>query len=196
MRVMVVWKHNLYVVIGLTFIMLGYWGALLRDIFIFGARWEDDIGCVITIADKPYVMGVFIYAMILDLMILCLMASKTGIRLNNSTRLINILLIDGLLYFILAFAVSLMAVIFSTLDLNPVLTLAGWVPSVIVTSIAACRTVRHLTGFAECNEINFSRDPIRPSALSFHVSMPERTETYSRTTEVDLEVKFILDSLD
>ncbi|KAL0067345.1 hypothetical protein AAF712_005573 [Marasmius tenuissimus] len=213
---MAVWKHNLYVVVGVSFILLGYWGVLLRDIVIFGARWEDDVGCIITIAETNYVMGVFIYAMVVDFIILCLMGSKTGIRMDNRTRLINILFIDGLMYFILAFAVSLTAVvsfafsehagsmfefelgadpgpidlfqIFSVLNLNPVLSLAGWVPSVLVTSIAACRAVRHLSNFAERDGNYPSMSRIRPSALSFRVSVPQRTQTRQAAEASHLEL--------
>ncbi|KAJ8076180.1 hypothetical protein PM082_000597 [Marasmius tenuissimus] len=187
-RAMAVWKHNLYVVVGVSFILLGYWGVLLRDIVIFGARWEDDVGCIITIAETNYVMGVFIYAMVVDFIILCLMGSKTGIRMDNRTRLINILFIDGLMYFILAFAVSLTAVIFSVLNLNPVLSLAGWVPSVLVTSIAACRAVRHLSNFAERDGNYPSMSRIRPSALSFRVSVPQRTQTRQAAEASHLEL--------
>ncbi|KAK1225637.1 hypothetical protein PQX77_011394 [Marasmius sp. AFHP31] len=185
---MAVWKHNLYVVVGVSFILLGYWGVLLRDIVIFGARWEDDVGCIITIAETNYVMGVFIYAMVVDFIILCLMGSKTGIRMDNRTRLINILFIDGLMYFILAFAVSLTAVIFSVLNLNPVMSLAGWVPSVLVTSIAACRAVRHLSNFAERDGVYPSISRIRPSALSFRVSVPQRTQTRPAAEASHLEL--------
>ena len=100
---MAVWRNNLYVVSGVSVLLLGYWGTLIHDILIFGARWDDEIGgCVITISNANYVMGVFIYAMVVDLIILCLMARKTGIRMDNRTKLITILFMDGLLYFILA----------------------------------------------------------------------------------------------
>ncbi|KAK1230701.1 hypothetical protein PQX77_006198 [Marasmius sp. AFHP31] len=146
-RTIAIWKNDRHVVVGLTIIILGHWAIILRDIPIVRAMWDDNQGCIFIDNKHNLVTGIYVYAMGIDFIVMCLMAYKTGIQLNNRTRLIKILVVDGVLYFIIAFLVNLMGVVFSALNLNPIMSVIGVVPATMISTIAACRAVRHLTTF-------------------------------------------------
>ncbi|KAF9264104.1 hypothetical protein L218DRAFT_958525 [Marasmius fiardii PR-910] len=146
-RTIAIWRNDLYVVIGLTLLILGHWAFVLRNVTLVKAQWAEGSGCIITNNEPALITGAYIYVIVVDFIVICLMAYKTGIRVNDRVRLLKILLLDGLLYFIVAFVANLLGVIFSALNLNPIMSVIAVVPATSVASIAACRAVRHLSSF-------------------------------------------------
>ncbi|KAG7098375.1 hypothetical protein E1B28_000333 [Marasmius oreades] len=152
-RTIAVWRNDLYVVVGLTLLIMGHWAFILHNATLVKAAWLEGTGCVITNNKPALTTGAYIYVMVVDFIVLCLMARRTGIWMNNSARLIKILFLDGFLYFIVAFVVNLVGVIFSALNLNPVMSVIALVPATVISSIAACRAVRHLSSFVHHAEV-------------------------------------------
>ncbi|KAL0066145.1 hypothetical protein AAF712_006769 [Marasmius tenuissimus] len=136
-RTIAIWKNDRHVVVVLTVIILGHWALILRDIPIVRAKWDGDQGCIFIDNEHNLVTGMYVYAMGIDFIVMCLMAYKTGIQLNNRTRLIKILVVDGVLYFIIAFLVNLMGVVFSALNLNPIMSVIGVVPATMISTVSS-----------------------------------------------------------
>lgn len=103
-RTIAVWSQRLYVVVPLVAGILGHWVLLLHGLLI-KAAWVDPEGCVITETDNHLLAITFIYSMAFDLVVLCLTAWKLVFAGTGRSRLVNLIFGDGLIFFIVAYAV-------------------------------------------------------------------------------------------
>jgi len=143
LRTMAVWGRKWYIVVPLTVLILGHWSLLLHGILL-KAMWVPAQGCVITEANNTILSATFIYSMSLDFIVLCLTGFKLFYLSVGRSRIVNLIVRDGLMFFIVAFLVNLIAVVFMQLNLNPIMSVIANVPAGTAATIVACRAVRRL----------------------------------------------------
>ncbi|KAF8504824.1 hypothetical protein F5888DRAFT_1658909 [Russula emetica] len=155
LRTMAVWGQKWYIIAALVSISLGHWSLLLHGILLTAA-WIPGQGCLITSTDSKLLSATFIYSMIFDFTVLILTASKLVRPSGTKSQLVNMMFADGLYYFIIAFLANLVATVFMTLNLNPVMSIIANVPAAIASTIAASRVVRRLANFSATGAEMFS----------------------------------------
>jgi len=153
-RTTAIWAQNKYIIGLLVLIILGHWSLILQGVQL-KAQWVDGVGCVITQTNNKILATIFIYSMCFDLVVLLLNAYKL-LKLNahapasemfGRSRLTHMMWSDGLVYFLIAFLVNLIATVFMILNLNQIMNVIFNVPAAIASTIAACRIVRRLANF-------------------------------------------------
>ncbi|KDQ58625.1 hypothetical protein JAAARDRAFT_674621 [Jaapia argillacea MUCL 33604] len=151
-RTMMLWLGKWYIIGPLVVIIIGHWSILLHGI-LTKAAYVPGRGCVVTESSVPMIAAGFVYAMILDFIVLVL----TGIRLafpvggrsmGQKATLSRLIFTDGLIYFMIAFLANLIATIFVLLDLNPIMSVIADVPAALASTIVATRVVRRLKNFS------------------------------------------------
>jgi len=143
---MAVWSRRWYIVVPLVVVILGHWSLLLHGVLL-KAKWIPNQGCTITQTDSKLLAATFIYSMAFDLLVLLLTAFKLLYPATGRSRLVALIFNDGLIYFVIAFLVNLLATIFMLLDLNPIMSIIANVPAAIASTIVATRVVRRLSNF-------------------------------------------------
>ena len=66
------------------------------------AQWEPGQGCVITQTNNTILSATFIYSMCFDFIVLCLTGYKLFFLSTGRSRLVTLIVRDGLMYFIVA----------------------------------------------------------------------------------------------
>jgi hypothetical protein len=147
LRTMAVWSRRWYIVCPLVLVILGHWSLLLHGVLL-KASWIPELGgCVITQTDNKLLAITFIYSMVFDFVVLILTGFKLFQPAAGRSRLVVLIFNDGLVYFVIAFLVNLLATIFMLLNLNPVMSIIANVPAAIASTIVAGRVVRRLNNF-------------------------------------------------
>jgi hypothetical protein len=98
---MAVWGRKWYIVVPLTLLILGHWTLLLHGILL-KAMWVPGQGCVITEANNTILSATFIYSMCLDFIVLCLTGFKLFYLSAGRSRIVTLIVRDGLMFFIVA----------------------------------------------------------------------------------------------
>ncbi|THV07406.1 hypothetical protein K435DRAFT_848348 [Dendrothele bispora CBS 962.96] len=154
-RTIAVWKSHYFVIIPLVALILGHWVLLLRTVVLVKANWVDALStCQVTGNDPKLITAVYIYSMIFDFIVMCLTGIKLGFGTRQKSELVKMLYLDGLMYFLIAFTANLVAVVFSVLNLNPVMSIIADVPATVIATIAACRVVRRLNSFVNSQGVD------------------------------------------
>ncbi|ESK92564.1 hypothetical protein Moror_4363 [Moniliophthora roreri MCA 2997] len=170
LRTVALWRENLMVISTLIAAILGHWGLALFIGTLSRAHWNsDNNACEIT-NDRPlYIVGLYSYTMIFDFGVLCL----TGYKLNfgrgpfQGSALVQLLTLDGLLYFLIAFLANAVAVVFSALNLNPIMSVIANVPATMIATIVSCRSFRRLNILANQDTELFMKPAIPFSTKGF-----------------------------
>jgi hypothetical protein len=169
LRTMAVWSRKWYIVWPLVVVILGHFSLLLHGILL-KAAWIPGAGCVITQTDNKLLAATFIYGMTFDFGILLLTAFKLLYPKTGRSRLVNLIFNDGLIFFVIAFVVNLIATIFMLLNLNPVMSIIANVPAAIASTIVAGRIVRRLSEFTAGGAERFA-STTQNSTLAFRSGM-------------------------
>ncbi|KAK7043249.1 hypothetical protein VNI00_008603 [Paramarasmius palmivorus] len=176
---MAIWMNQRYVVGGLVVLILGHWGLILRDVNLVVAQWSDGAGCIITNNQPHLITAAYIYTMVLDLTVMCLMAYKLGVVSQKRAKLSS------------RFLVNTIAVVFSALNLNPVMSVIALIPATVIASIAACRAVRRLSTFISSEEseicIEGSQQPGKGSDIELTFRVNTVTTTHGDPNETRLK---------
>ncbi|KAJ7590409.1 hypothetical protein C8J56DRAFT_937438 [Mycena floridula] len=142
-RTMVVWAYDTRIMATLIVLILGHFTVISLNLFHAQA---DGIatgnGCIVTRLDSKLNAAVFIYTSGIDLIVMCLMVFK--VFRYRQDKISTLLLRDGLIYFLVVFCVNIVAVIFSLLNLNPLMSVIADTPASMFATIAAGRVVRRL----------------------------------------------------
>ncbi|KAI0763032.1 hypothetical protein BD413DRAFT_213369 [Trametes elegans] len=150
LRTMAVWSQALSVVLFLVILILGHWSLLLQGVLL-KAAWIPGQGCAITYTNSKILSAAFIYTMCFDAIVLGLTAWKLGcitsVSRQDRSRIVRLIFDDGLIYFFVAFLSNIIATVFMTEHLNPVMSIIANVPAAIASTIVACRVVRRLTNY-------------------------------------------------
>ncbi|KAJ8089629.1 hypothetical protein PM082_014887 [Marasmius tenuissimus] len=149
-RSMAVWGNDRLVVIGLSILLAGQFVAILRSVpATVGGSYVEGTGCVIVSAQADIFAAMYTVTMVVDFVILSLTAYKTYIEYRNMyhSGLIKLIFRDGLAYFFVVFLSNLFAMIFSLLNLNPIMAVAANGPSSVFATIGVCRLVRRLNRY-------------------------------------------------
>ncbi|KIM37061.1 hypothetical protein M413DRAFT_423897 [Hebeloma cylindrosporum] len=220
-RTMAIWAQNRYIIGGLVLIILGHWSIILQGApfpckldchsdseliaLLIGVQlttiYVPGEGCEILQSHSKVLPGIFIYSMCFDFTVLVLNTYKLlGINsdLMGRARLVQMIFIDGLIFFILAFLSNFVATVFLLLSLNPIMGIVFTAPAGVISTVStslsdyvpltrpstcqivACRAVRRLSNFTHNGgEITYSsnnrpttkRDERAISSLNFK-SMP------------------------
>ncbi|KZV92934.1 hypothetical protein EXIGLDRAFT_613689, partial [Exidia glandulosa HHB12029] len=115
MRTFAIWERRQIVVVPLTLISLGQWGLLYYAIFSVKAQWLPEAAvCVVTGASSQVLNVLYFYTMSFDAVVLVL--SVVGL-LGSTARsnIWNLLLKDGIIYFVVAFSANTVPAVCSTL---------------------------------------------------------------------------------
>ncbi|KAF5367488.1 hypothetical protein D9758_003728 [Tetrapyrgos nigripes] len=167
-RTIAVWKSHYYVIIPLVAVILGHWVLLLRTVVLVKASWVDGAGCQVTGNDPKLITAVYIYSMLFDFLVMILTGIKLGFGTGQKSQLVKMLYLDGLMYFLIAFTANLVAVVFSVLNLNPIMSIIADVPASTIATIAACRVVRRLNTFVNSQGVDLytPHSGARPAQIS------------------------------
>ncbi|KAG9032012.1 hypothetical protein FS837_002841 [Tulasnella sp. UAMH 9824] len=161
LRTIAIYSKNLYVVVPLIVLSLGQWGILFHGISTVEATWQDlptgGGACVVTAAPQVFLQLLYIYTMSFDLIVLVL--STVGLVFapgRNRSGLYNLLVRDGLVFFIVAFTSNAVAVVLVLLDLNPVMNVIASVPAAAVSATVACRSFVRLSTYSHSAVVHTS----------------------------------------
>ncbi|KAL0057826.1 hypothetical protein AAF712_015526, partial [Marasmius tenuissimus] len=148
-RTMAVWGNNKMVIAGLSILLAGQFAIIIRSMTNTKGAYVEGTGCVTVSVESRVFAAMYIVTVVVDFVILVLTAYKTYINYRDSRRsgLIRLIFQDGLAYFAVAFLGNLIAVIFSILALNPVMSLIADVPATTFATMAAGRVVRRLNTY-------------------------------------------------
>ncbi|KAK7047848.1 hypothetical protein VNI00_006176 [Paramarasmius palmivorus] len=145
LRTIALWRERRPVVWMLIAAILGHWALAILVGTTSRASWREN-SCQITNDHSLYIVGLYSYTMVFDLAVLCL----TGYKLNfgrgsfQGSAIVQLLNLDGLLYFFIAFLANTVAVVFSALNLNPVMSVIANVPATMIATVVSCRSFRRL----------------------------------------------------
>ncbi|KAF9513668.1 hypothetical protein BS47DRAFT_943436 [Hydnum rufescens UP504] len=124
MRSLVVWAYDKRIMIPLLVLCLGHWGIIFRDIVGTHSSWNTMAGTCAVDATFRYWMAIeFIYTMVLDFVILCVTVAGVLVRLKMKSSVRDLILHDGLMYFLCAFFANMIPSVFMLSHLNPVMDL-------------------------------------------------------------------------
>ncbi|KAK7692884.1 hypothetical protein QCA50_004519 [Cerrena zonata] len=148
LRTIAIWERNRYIIIVIVLLILGHWSLILQG-GLLEASQIPGTGCVIVHTNVVVLTANFVFSMAFDLVVLILTAYKLlQLRGSHQNGLVNVLFYDGLIYFICAFLANLVATVFMTMNLSPVMSIIFNVPSTVVCAIASTRAVRSLATYA------------------------------------------------
>ncbi|KAL0576768.1 hypothetical protein V5O48_005208 [Marasmius crinis-equi] len=169
-RTMAVWGNNKFIIGGLSILLMGQFAIILRSMTNTKGIYVEGTGCVTASVQAKIFAAMYTVTMVVDFVILVLTAWKTYINYRNQHRsgLVRLLFRDGLAYFAVAFLGNFIAVIFSILALNPVMSLIADVPATTFATMAAGRVVRRLNCYLSPGPEVYSGSlpPTKPSANS------------------------------
>ncbi|KAL0571958.1 hypothetical protein V5O48_010010 [Marasmius crinis-equi] len=135
---------------------MGQFGVIIRSMFNVKAVFVPNAGCATASIESHIFAAMYSYTMGVDFIVMILTAYRTFLnRKYSESGLVKLLFRDGLAYFAVAFVMNLIAVVFSLLNLNPVMALIAeyglsspnLVPATTFATIAACRVVRRLNTY-------------------------------------------------
>ncbi|KAF9535170.1 hypothetical protein CPB83DRAFT_872986 [Crepidotus variabilis] len=167
-RTIAIWS-NIYVTAGLGLIVLANCVLVSVEIYYSTAMWIPGIGCV---PNAPYQVDMwlrasFIYSVAFNLLVLALNLYKLSVGmgsfgptqpqlyinpLKGTSRIAQLIFTQGLIYFFIAFLTDLVSIVFLTLKLNIAMSTIAVSPTLVISSIAACRSVRTLANFHHNNQ--------------------------------------------
>lgn len=150
-RTIAIYSQKLYVIVPLSVVILGHWIIILRSVTNVSAIWVDGSGCAVASSNPKLFVAMYVYSMGFDFIVMCLMAYKLGFVKRNQHRsqIVQLMFIDGLGYFLTAFLVNLVAVVFSVLNLNSIMSIIADAPASTLATIVSCRVVRRLYQFQQ-----------------------------------------------
>ncbi|KAJ7584006.1 hypothetical protein C8J56DRAFT_952410 [Mycena floridula] len=179
-RTMVVWAYDPRIMTTLIVLILGHFAVVTLNLLHGQVDWiPTGNKCVPTRLDSRLNAAVFIYTSGIDLIVMCLMAFK--VFRYRQDKISRLLFTDGLIYFLVVFFVNVVAVIFSLLNLNPVMSVIADAPASMVPTIAAGRVVRrlhrHLSEDSSCSGNNHVLSTLSASFNPDLESVLQRTST-------------------
>ncbi|OCH84480.1 hypothetical protein OBBRIDRAFT_401328 [Obba rivulosa] len=178
LRTMAIWKMSRYIVVPLAAVIVGHLSLLLLSGVGVPLRslWVQGEGCISN-SNSILMLTTLIYTICFNLVVLVLTAWGLTYKLGDRrrSRVATLIFKDGLIFFIAALLVDILAIIFIALDMNPImLTLANVLPTTLST-IIACRAVRRLANFTNhdvetLGRTSASAHRVRPSEASIITS--------------------------
>ncbi|KAJ7584007.1 hypothetical protein C8J56DRAFT_1054529 [Mycena floridula] len=127
-RTMVVWAYDTRIMATLIVLILGHFAVITLNLFHGQVdRIATGNGCLVTGLDPKLNAAMFIYTSGIDLIVMCLMAFK--VFRYRQDKISTLLFTDGLIYFLVVFFVNVVAVIFSLLNLNPLMSVIADTPA-------------------------------------------------------------------
>jgi len=163
-----------HIVGGLILVIIGQW-PLIFLAGHFQAQWfdQDDLYCYSKDSNRKILSAFFIYAMCFDLIVLLLTSYKLFVlnqtKMSGGSRVAQMIYVDGLIFFIVAFLVNLMATICINLNLNPLMDIMFSGPAAVFGSIVACRAVRRLKNSVQ--NVNVDHKMIPYPSCSVHIQI-------------------------
>ncbi|KZT26939.1 hypothetical protein NEOLEDRAFT_1131428 [Neolentinus lepideus HHB14362 ss-1] len=148
LRTIALWERSLKVVIPLGILCLAHWGLLWFGMFIVHAEWvPEEASCSVDKTNHTFLSINLFYTMGFDLIVFCLTFAAL-IRTEARSGLWKMLFNDGLVYFLVTASANCLPAILNIRDLNITMNVIATVPAATVASIAACRAVIRLQGYA------------------------------------------------
>ncbi|TDL15710.1 hypothetical protein BD410DRAFT_808707 [Rickenella mellea] len=147
-----VWQ-SAYVSIFISILMVGQWFLLLHGILI-KAEWMPTVGCVIKHVNNKILAAAFIYTMVFDLIVTCLLAGRVWYSPRVSMRypVTAMLFKDGLIYLFVTFLANLAATTFMLLNLNSIMSVILNAPAAVVSTVMASHMMRRLARLGDEEE--------------------------------------------
>ncbi|CAL1707844.1 unnamed protein product [Somion occarium] len=135
LRTIAIWQRNRYVIGLVVLLIMGHWSLILQG-GLLEASQVPGTGCVIVHTNVTVLTANFIVSMVFDLIVLVLTAYRLlSLRGNHQNGLVSVLFYDGLIYFVCAFLANLVATVFMTLNLSPVMSIIFNVPSTVICAV-------------------------------------------------------------
>ncbi|KAF9528074.1 hypothetical protein CPB83DRAFT_366671 [Crepidotus variabilis] len=196
LRTIAVWSQNRFVIAGLCLMTLGQWGIIANGIRASSASWLEGYGCFPSFDSTWYwTLVLFIYTVVFDFVFLVLNAYKLGIRggARSKSGFANLIFKQGLIFYMIAFLVDLLAIIFLAMNLNLVMATIMTMPAELIPTLIAGHAFRSLTMFSTPTDMStqsslfFAKSHSRrPSNGVSGVSIQGRTQ---RTKAIEIEMK-------
>jgi len=143
LRALALWRWDLRVAGPTIILHLAQWGIYLHDGAIakevWGSLGDGTMGCVPTTVTWPWVQAQFVFAVAFDFIILCL-AMTALLRMPGRSSLWNLIFLDGLSYFIVAFLCYVACVIPAFAGAGVFVTFIFWNVATAGVTIASCRS--------------------------------------------------------
>ncbi|KAF9522120.1 hypothetical protein CPB83DRAFT_899916 [Crepidotus variabilis] len=156
LRTIALWANNLYIIAAVVLAASGQIALVVLITISTQGTWAPQTGCEIY-GGETYTTALFIYTMCFNAAVLVLTiiklvkmsANANSTQLLGHSKLAHIIFADGLIFFIIALLADLVVVVLVVLDFNPAMNVMFQVPSSIVSTIVACRSVRRLMNFSQ-----------------------------------------------
>ncbi|KAK0185538.1 hypothetical protein F5146DRAFT_937482 [Armillaria mellea] len=148
LRTIAVWGRHIKIVLPISILILAHWSLLFNGTISFISNWLQELGtCALVKTSNKMLAVTSIFTMAFDLLILLLTGWNVPEAMVLRSGLSSLVFGDGLIYFLVTFAVNLTATVLMLLNLNAVMSMAANVPAVVLSTIFACRAVRRLSQY-------------------------------------------------
>ncbi|KAH8099894.1 hypothetical protein BXZ70DRAFT_1026385 [Cristinia sonorae] len=156
-RTVIIWSSK-YVAILLFVLSAGHWGVAMSATTVHAQQIPGQ-GCVAVDTNRVLLMISFIYSLVFDTIIFSLTAWKLSGAKDYRSRLVRMMFNDGLVFFLLVTIMNIPVVIFSSLNLNPIMNIIFNFPAATLSNILACRAVRRVAYFSDAPTIYIVSGP-------------------------------------
>jgi len=145
--------HNRFILVVIAIPCLVQWTLILRDVVNRRAIWDDVAQhCVVVPEPLPDSLFLPISAMVFDFLVLVIGAIGLFRQGPLRSKLQVIVFKHGLVYFIVTFAINLLAVAFIFASVSIAITVVSALAATFASTVVSCRVVRDLVLFAEDDE--------------------------------------------
>ncbi|THU90788.1 hypothetical protein K435DRAFT_727849 [Dendrothele bispora CBS 962.96] len=143
-----IWNQDQYIILGLGLLIAGQFGIIIRSMFNVKAAFVPRTGCTMVSIETTIFAAMYICTAVVVFVTLVLTGYKlTFPKTGSRSGLLKLLFIDGLFFFLVAIIGNIVAVVFSLLNLNPIMSIIANIPAITFSTIAAGRVIRSMHNY-------------------------------------------------
>jgi len=159
-RAIAIWSRHPYVLYPFIILNLGQWALLLHSVVTLRASWSAAANACVIVAAPPINLNLlYLWTMAFDFLVMVMsfigllrMPGHVGLKGGG---LWNLLIRDGLAFFLVAFSCNLIAAILALSNLNPIMNIITSLPAASITACMACRLFVRLSTFNDSSAGTF-----------------------------------------
>jgi len=176
-RTMVIWDYKRNIVILLSLLSVGHWISICLGGLYTHSAWIPGPGCAPGAHFPGAIVATLIYALCYDFLVAALAVYKLTDTSLKRSHLVDLILKDGLLYYIVAVFANVPAIAALSLSSNQVVVQMFNFPASVAYTVAATRAIRRLANFSRESSASPASEMARSVASITHhsVALPGRS---------------------